>query len=229
MAYSLLFLPWWAIVVCALALAFIVRALFVFRTIQRHRASLNRPCRRTTSFPIKTLVVLGSGGHTTEILALIKDLDAAIYTPLIYIMATTDDTSERRVAAVGGRPPDLVLRLPRAREVGQSYASSVFTTLWSFLVALYLVMRVRPNLLLCNGPGTCLPVAIATLFYRILMLCEGNICFVESFCRVTSFSLTGRLLYPLADLFVVHWEELKAIYPKCHTVSTFVSNSRKST
>lgn len=222
---SLLFLPWW-IVACAFA--FIVRALFVFRTIQRHRASLNRPCR--TTFPIKTLVVLGSGGHTTEMLALIKDLDAAIYSPLIYIVATSDDTSERRVAAVGGRPPDFVLRLPRSREVGQSYTSSVFTTLWSFLVALYLVMRVRPNLVLCNGPGTCLPVAIATLFYRILMVCEGNICFVESFCRVTSMSLTGRLLYPLADLFVVHWEELKAIYPKCHTVSTFVSNSKpKST
>lgn len=221
---SLLLLPWRIVVVCALA--FIVRVLFVFRTIQRHRASLNnRPCRKT--FPIKTLVVLGSGGHTTEMLALIQDLDPAIYAPLIYIVATTDDTSERRVAAaIGGRPPDLVLRIPRSREVGQSYLSSVFTTLWSFVVALYLVLRVRPNLLLCNGPGTCLPVAIATLLYRILMVCEGNICFVESFCRVTSFSLTGRLLYPLADLFVVHWEELKAIYPKCHTVSTFVSNSK---
>jgi beta-1,4-N-acetylglucosaminyltransferase len=164
-------------------------------------------------------------------LALIKDLDPAIYAPLIYMVATTDDTSERRVAAVGGtRLADFVLKLPRSREVGQSYISSVFTTLWSFLVALYLVMRVRPNLLLCNGPGTCLPVAIATLFYRILGFCEGNICFVESFCRVTSFSLTGRLLYPLADLFVVHWEELKVIYPKCHTVSTFVPNNKpKST
>lgn len=220
------FLPWWMV---ACAFAFTLRALFVFRTIQRHRASLNRPCR-TSSFPIKTLVVLGSGGHTTEMLALIQDLDATIYAPLIYIVATTDDTSERRVAAVGGRPPDFVWRLPRSREVGQSYTSSVFTTLWSFVVALYLVLRVRPNLLLCNGPGTCLPVAIATLFYRILMVCEGNICFVESFCRVTSMSLTGRLLYPLADLFVVHWGELKAIYPKCHTVSTFVSNSKpKST
>ena len=42
---------------------------------------------------------------------------------------------------------------------------------------------------------------------------------------VRSFSLTGRLLYRFADLFVVHWEELKAIYPNCRVVSTFVPNN----
>lgn len=222
---SLFFLSWLVVFVTTIL---ILRTMFVLKTIQRHRASLdNRPCR--VSFPIKTLVVLGSGGHTTEMLALIKDLDAQVYSPLIYMVATTDDTSERRVAAAGGRLPEAIYYLPRSREVGQSYVTSVFSTLWSFLLALYWVARVRPNLLVCNGPGTCLPVAIATLVYRILGMCEGNIVFVESFCRVTSFSLTGRLLYPLADMFVVHWEELKALYPKCHTVSTFVPNKTKRT
>jgi beta-1,4-N-acetylglucosaminyltransferase len=227
---SLFFLPWLWVILVTLIILF-VRTMFVLKTIQRHRESLslnNRPCRK--SFPIKTLVVLGSGGHTTEMLTLIKDLEEQVYAPLIYMVATTDDTSERRVAAiVGGRRPEAIVYIPRSREVGQPYVTSVVTTLWSFLVALYWVARVRPNLLLCNGPGTCLPVAIATLVYRILGICEGNIVFVESFCRVTSFSLTGRLLYPVADMFVVHWEELKALYPKCHTVSTFVPNKTKRT
>ena len=226
---SLFFLSWWMLVLLTIIIL-ILRIIFVFKTIQRHRASLkNRPCRSSSSVPIKTLVVLGSGGHTTEMLALIKDLDAQVYSPLIYMVANTDDTSERRVAVTVGSRVDEIVYLPRSREVGQSYVTSVVTTLWSFAVALYLVARVRPNLLLCNGPGTCLPVAIATLVYRILGICEGNIVFVESFCRVTSFSLTGRLLYPLADMFVVHWEELKALYPKCHTVSTFVPNKTKRT
>jgi beta-1,4-N-acetylglucosaminyltransferase len=159
-------------------------------------------------------------------LALMENIDATLYTPLIYMLASTDDTSLRRVQAQQqARRADAVYKLPRSREVGQSYVSSIFTTLWSFLIALYYVAVIRPDLLLCNGPGTCLPVAIATLWYRILGLCRGNIVFCESFCRVTSFSLTGRLLYPIVDMFVVHWKELQQVYPNCRVVSTFVPNN----
>jgi beta-1,4-N-acetylglucosaminyltransferase len=185
--FCLSWLYWIFLLMCVL----ILRTLFVFKTIQRHRASLeNRPppCANTT--PIKTLVVLGSGGHTTEMLALLENIDATLYTPLIYMLASTDDTSLRRVQAQQqARRADAVYKLPRSREVGQSYASSIFTTLWSFVIALYYVAVIRPDLLLCNGPGTCFPVAIATLWYRILGLCRGNIVFCESFCRVTRYGL----------------------------------------
>lgn len=175
---------WWWWTLLALLLILVVRAVIVLHTIHRHRCSLEhaRPIR---SLPAKTLVVLGSGGHTTEMLALLKNLDRSVYTPLIYMVASSDDTSLRRVKAVGGRQPDMIYKVPRSREVGQSYLTSITTTLYSFVVALCLVAKIRPNVLLCNGPGTCLPVAIATLLYRILGLCEGNLVFVESFCRVT--------------------------------------------
>jgi hypothetical protein len=44
----------------------------------------------------------------------------------------------------------------------------------------------------------------------------------------SSLSLTGKLLYPIVDLFVVHWEQLQAMYPKSHLVSTFVPRSSLS-
>lgn len=175
----------WQFWILLLVLMLLIRTIIVLSTIQRNRASLqNRPLCTT---PIKTLVVLGSGGHTTEMLALIKNLNTTeIYTPLIYMVASTDDTSLRRVDAEPSAPrAHVIYRLPRSREVGQSYSTSIFTTLWSLVVALYYVAIIKPDLLLCNGPGTCLPVAIATLLYRILGLCRGNVVFVESFCRVT--------------------------------------------
>jgi len=210
---------------CIFALLSILRIAFVLQQIRSRRLSLARPPR--SKAPIKTLVVLGSGGHTTEMLQLLSNLDPHIYAPMIYVVADTDDTSERRYKAAGGRQPDVVFTIPRSREVGQSYLSSIGSTLYSFVFCCRLVFRIRPNLLLCNGPGTCLPVAICTLFYRILGWCEGNLVFVESFCRVGSLSLTGRLLYPVADLFVVHWDELHARYPRSTTVSTFVPNKSK--
>ena len=161
-----------------------VRVAWVLYEIHQRRSSLTRPLRGTIGRPIKTLVVLGSGGHTTEMLQLLSTVDPSIYTPLLYVLADTDDTSERRFKAFGGRQPDGVFTIPRSREVGQSYLSSVGSTLYSFLFSFWLVSQVRPNVLLCNGPGTCLPIAICTLFFRIFGVCEGNLVFVESFCRV---------------------------------------------
>ena len=93
------------------------------------------------------------------------------------------------------------------------------------IFSLWIVFKSRPALLLCNGPGTCLPVAVATLMARIVGLSEGNVVFVESFCWVESLSLTGWILYPIADMFLVHWDELHTQFP----ISTFVPNvSRQS-
>jgi beta-1,4-N-acetylglucosaminyltransferase len=43
---------------------------------------------------------------------------------------------------------------------------------------------------------------------------KAKLLFIESFCRVTSLSLSGKLLYPLASRFLVHWPQLKAKHPR---------------
>ena len=182
------------------------------------------------SKPFKTLVVLGSGGHTTEMLHMLRHLNPENYTPLIYVVATTDSTSLRRFDALikegHHRKPDHIYKIPRSREVGQSYISSIGTTLYSLIHAVLLILRIRPGLVIANGPGTCLPIVVVTLLCRILGICEGRNIFVESFCRVKSLSLTGRVLYPIVDLFLVHWEELHVKFPRSQVISTFVPLSK---
>lgn len=183
--------------------------------------------------PATTLVVLGSGGHTTEMISLLSGLNPKLYTPLIHVIATTDSTSEHRVlqyqrdCANHTRMPDVVYRIPRSREVGQSYMTSIFTTLHAFLYSVRIIYEVKPDLILCNGPGTCLPVVVSAFLARILGLGgEGKVIFAESFCRVQNLSLTGKLLYPIVDRFIVHWEELHMKYPKSDLVQTFVRREK---
>ena len=45
---------------------------------------------------MRTLVVLGSGGHTTEILALCGAMEASRYVPATFVVAATDHMSEKR-------------------------------------------------------------------------------------------------------------------------------------
>jgi len=45
-------------------------------------------------------------------------------------------------------------------------------------------------------------------------LLKKKIIYIESFARVDTASLTGRLIYPFADLFIVQWEEGLRFFPK---------------
>ncbi|WP_368431051.1 hypothetical protein [Weissella confusa] len=41
-----------------------------------------------------------------------------------------------------------------------------------------------------------------------------KIIFIESYAKSNSPTLTGKIVYRFADMFIVQWEEMKHIYPK---------------
>ena len=174
--------PWLAVLLAAVAIwAARVAQLFL----------RGRSARPSGSAPVRLMAVLGSGGHTAEMLALLKGLEPRVYTPRDYVIADTDHTSAQRIETFEtARGADAsafsLLRLPRSREVGQSYVSSVFTTLYALLHAFGMVLRARPSLLLCNGPGTCIPVCAWAYALRLLGLKHVTIVYVESIARVDS-------------------------------------------
>ena len=71
------------------------------------------------------------------------------------------------------------------------------------------VMRLeKPDIILSTGALVSVP-----------MLYLGNllgkkIIFMESMARVEGKSLSGKLVYPIADLFIVQWESMMKYYPK---------------
>ncbi|KAL7683896.1 putative oligosaccharide biosynthesis protein Alg14 [Plasmopara halstedii] len=165
---------------------------------------------------IRVMAVLGSGGHTTELLKLMKRLHRDIYTPVTFVIAETDKTSQTKTE-LDWKPKDCdsFAFIPRSREVGQSWFSSVPSTLHAFFSCLGLVYSRRPQLVLCNGPGTCIPICIAVVLFRVLGIhTDSKIIFCESFARVQHLSLTGKMLYYVADEFVVQWPQLQVKYPR---------------
>ena len=41
-----------------------------------------------------------------------------------------------------------------------------------------------------------------------------KVIYIESFARTSTPSLTGRLVYPISNLFIIQWKALKKYYPK---------------
>jgi len=176
--------------------------------------SVSNPRRRAT----KTMIVAGSGGHTSEMMKLVSALLNTSYNPRHYIVAETDSMSVDKIRTMetskGSTKSEYIVTLiPRSREVMQSWLTTILSTGKASIYSIYVVFRSQPDMVLCNGPGTCVPLCFAAFLATVLGLKRVKILFVESLCRVTTMSLTGRILYFFADEIIVQWPELKQRYP----------------
>lgn len=146
---------------------------------------------RNHGAPTRLLVVLGSGGHTAEMLALLRDLDTSKYQHRSYVVSAGDAFSaqrakdfeeamereaesyarENRKAKIAVYGTYDVAVVPRARRVHQSLVS----TPWSCLQCLWACFGVMdnkkfgyPDLVISNGPGTGVMVVVASVMLRFV-------------------------------------------------------------
>lgn len=83
-----------------------------------------------------------------------------------------------------------------------------FILIYNFIKSVYLFFKIRPQVIVTTGTHTAVEMCyIAKLF-------GAKVIWIETFANRHSKTLAGRLVYPIADTFVVQWEEMKAIYPK---------------
>lgn len=86
-----------------------------------------------------------------------------------------------------------------------------FLVLYKMIVlliqTLIIFIKEKPDVIISTGALATVPMCLlAKLFNKKLI-------FIESFSKINSTTITGRLLYKYADLFLVQWEELKKFYP----------------
>lgn len=161
------------------------------------------------------MIVLGSGGHTKEMMSFVEALGSSFH-HRTFLVAETDKFSYEKVTRLQQEIGDTnyeILRIPRSREVRQSYLSSIVTTIKAFILIFPLVLLKHPDILICNGPGTCIPVCCTAFILRCLFVHTTKIVYIESICRVNTLSLSGKLLYYFSDSFIVQWPDLLANYP----------------
>lgn len=77
---------------------------------------------------------------------------------------------------------------------------------------LRVMLRERPDLVLSTGADVALPAIV------LGKLLGAQVVYVESGATLAP-SLTGRLAYPFADLFIVPWPEKLAAFPRAQLAS----------
>lgn len=66
----------------------------------------------------------------------------------------------------------------------------------------------KPDLIISSG------AAVAVPFFYLGKLLGTKTVYIEVFDRIDKPTMTGRLVYPVTDRFIVEWEEMKRVYPK---------------
>lgn len=75
-------------------------------------------------------------------------------------------------------------------------------------LAFKVLYKERPDLIISSG------AAVAVPFFYIGKLFGCKTIYIEVFDRIDKPTLTGRLVYPVTDIFIVQWPEMKKVYPK---------------
>jgi len=138
---------------------------------------------------MKICIVSSCGGHLTEVRALKPAYDQHEH---FYVL-------NDRIFL----PPDMQDKTYYIR-----HSERDWVLLLNLLEAWRILRKEKPTLILSTGAGPVVPFALVGKLLGVKSV------FVETFARVTRPSLTGRIMYRLADRFFYQWKALGEFFPK---------------
>ena len=84
----------------------------------------------------------------------------------------------------------------------------IFKFLFNIIKSIVLFIKIRPKVIVTTGTHTAVPMCyIGKLFRR-------KIIYIETFANRYTKTLAGKIIYPIADTFIVQWEDMLKLYPK---------------
>lgn len=75
-------------------------------------------------------------------------------------------------------------------------------------IAYKLLKQEKPDVIISSG------AAVAVPFFYVGKLFGSKLVYIEVFDRINRATMTGRIVYPITDKFIVQWEEMKKVYIK---------------
>ena len=145
----------------------------------------------------KVMFISSGGGHLSEMLmleALFSKYDYHIITEKTKSTMNLKDKYKNKVSYLVYGTKDHMLTYP-------------FKLLVNCFKSLFYYIKYRPDYIVTTGAHTAGPMCcIAHIF-------GSRIIYIETFANVYTKTITGKLVYKMADLFIVQWESMLKLYP----------------
>ncbi len=143
----------------------------------------------------KVLFISSTGGHLNELLQLKKTMkryDSYIVT-------------EKTKSTVGLK--NQFNNVNFLKYGTKSHLSYIYIFPYNVFKSFVYFLKIRPDVVVTTGAHTGVIMCyIAKLFRR-------KVIYIETFANIHSKTVSGRLVYPIADMFIVQWESMLKLYP----------------
>ena len=84
----------------------------------------------------------------------------------------------------------------------------IFKFIYNCFKSLILYIKIRPKVIVTTGTHTAVPMCyIGKLF-------GSKIIFIETFANSKTKTVSGKMIYPIANTFIVQWKSMMKLYPK---------------
>lgn len=141
---------------------------------------------------MKIALVGSSGGHLTH----------------LYLLKNFWENEDRFWVTFDKTDAKSILKEERFYPCYYPTNRNVKNTIKNTILAFKILRKEKPDLIISSG------AAVAVPFFWLGKLFGAKTVYIEIFDRIDKPTLTGKLVYPVTDKFIVQWEELKKVYPK---------------
>ncbi len=146
----------------------------------------------------KVLFIASTGGHLAEMMQLksmFKNYDYYIITEKTKSNLSLKEKYKSKVSYLVYGTKDHKLSYP-------------FKLLYNCFKSFYLYLKVHPDYIITTGVHTAGPMCLLGKIFG------SRVIYIETFANMVTKTVTGRLLYPFSDRFIVQWTSMKKLYPK---------------
>lgn len=84
----------------------------------------------------------------------------------------------------------------------------IFKFIYNFFKSFYLFLKIKPDVIITTGTHTTVSMCYIGKLFR------KKIIFIETLANRTTKTMSGAMIYPIADYFIVQWESMLKLYPK---------------
>ena len=144
------------------------------------------------------MFISSTGGHLTELMRLKSMFDKYEYSIITEKDKSTKMLAKRYEKKIG-------YLLFGTKDHMLSYPFKLFANCF---ISLFYFIKFKPKYIVTTGAHTAGPMCCLGKIFG------SKIIYIESFANIETKTITGKVIYLFADLFIVQWEEMLKLYPK---------------
>ena len=145
----------------------------------------------------RVLFVSSTGGHLNELMQLknmFNDYDFYIVTERMKTNNYLKEKYKSKVSYLLYGTKDHMLTYP-------------FVLLANCFICLFIYLKFHPDYIVTTGTH------VGGVMALIGKIFGSRVVYIETFANITTKTITGKLVYKFADIFIVQWESMLELYP----------------